>query len=99
VLLRLDLDLGREPRAKERRCDVLAEPRLGQEQEVVIGAAHDDDRRDQPRLGREQHGAAGRLGDVVREHALEEVLRIGARDPDVVTRAARNSARHRCHGH
>ena len=99
VLLRLDLDLGREPRAKQRRADRLAETRLGQEQEVVIGAAHDDERRDQPSLGREQHGAARRLGHVVREHALEEVLRVGPRDPNVVARPGRDSARHCRHGH
>ena len=36
VLLGLDLALGREPRAQERRAHRLAEPRLGEQQEVVV---------------------------------------------------------------
>ena len=97
VLLGLDLDLGREPRAKQVRAHRLPETGLGQQQEVAGLTAHDDERRDQPRLRRQEEGLARRGGDVVRQHPLQEVLRVGPGHPDVVPGPRGHSSRNRCH--
>ena len=99
VLLGLDLDLRGEPGAQESGAHRITEPGLGEQQEVVVGAAHDDEWRDQAGLRRQEHRPARRLFDVVREHALQEVGRVGTGDPHVVARARCNSARDGCHPH
>ena len=96
VLLGRQLDLGGEARALELRAERLAEPRLRGEQEVVVGATEDPERRNDPRLRREQKRVA-RLArreclDVVRDHALHEVGSVRAAGTDVVTRARSPSA-------
>ena len=90
VLLHLDLALRAQAHANELRADRLAELGLGQEEEVLLAAAPDDERRDQPRLRRQEQCRA-RVADaervhVVRDHALEIVARVRSGDPDEGTR-------------
>jgi hypothetical protein len=95
VVLRLDVDLRREAGACELRAHDVAELGLRQHEEVVARAADDPERRDDPRLRRQQQRVAVLVrGDVVRDHPLQEVLRVGPRHAEVRTRAKRN-ARHR----
>ena len=82
--LGLDLALGREPGAQQRRPHGLAEPTLGEKQEVVVRPAHHAHRRDDPPLRRQQQRVARRLRDVVREHPLEEILGIRPAHADEV---------------
>ena len=91
MLLRLDLAAGAQAHAREVRTHGLAELRLGEEQEVLVAAAPDDERRDEPRLRREQERgdgvADGERVDVVRDHPLEVVARVRSGDPDEGARA------------
>ena len=65
----------------------LAELGLGQEQEVVLAAAPDEERRDHAALRRQDQRLA-RLGreDVVRDDPLQQVGGVGPLDPDVGAR-------------
>ena len=91
----------RSARARASTRTRLAEPRLRQQQEVVVARAA----RRPPARSRVPSASAAAprharpSRDVVREHPLEEVLRVGARDPNVVAWPRRHSARHRCHAH
>ncbi len=92
MLFLLDLALRGEPRTDERGSDRLTEPGLGQEEEVVDGATEHDERRDHPRLRREQQRLARvadpeRL-DVVRHHRLQVGGGIGTTDADELPRAS-----------
>jgi hypothetical protein len=98
VVLRLDLDLRREAGASERRSDDLAEPVLGQKEVVVIVAANDDHRCDDSGLRRQQQSRTGRALDVVRDHSLQKVLRLGAANGDIVARPDRCARRNDSHG-
>ena len=97
VLLGLDLALRREAGAQQLRAHDLAELGLGQEQEVVVAATQDDERRDHARLrGQQQRLAAlsgGERRDLVRDHALEEVGRVRAGDADERARPAVGACR------
>ncbi len=79
----------------ELGADDVPELGLGQQQEVLGTAPPDPERGDHPRLrGQKQRLAALALAerlDVVREHPLEVVLRVRARDTDERPRAARDS--------
>ena len=97
VLFGLDLDLRREPRSEQGRANGLSETGLGQKQELLGRSPDDDERRDQPRLRREKERRAGRGGDVVRQHPLEEVLRVGPGHPDEVAGPRSHFSRNRCH--
>ena len=94
VLLGLDLDLRREACAKEGTLQGGAKAGLGQEEKVVLAASDDRHRGDHAGLGRQQESLAGRLRDLVREHAVEEVRRVRTPDGDVVARPDRCR---RCH--
>jgi hypothetical protein len=87
VLLRLDRALRREAGAQELANEPLAGKGLGQEQEVVLPAAHDDERRDDPRLRRQEQRRARLPGcerlDVVRDHAVEVRGRVRPSHGDV----------------
>jgi hypothetical protein len=91
MLLELDHGLGREAHAQELVPEGL--PELGlREQEVVVGPAPDHaHRRDHARLRGEEQRLAGLAGcqprDVVRKHALQVVLCVGAADGDEGARA------------
>ena len=89
VLLGRDLALRGEAHARELVRHRLAELGLGEQQEVVVAAPPDEQRRDHARLGGEQQ-RVDRIGreDVVREHALEEVGSVRPLDADVGARAA-----------
>src|SRR3954465_10882489 len=82
VRLRLDLALGGEARAQQRRADRLRERGVGDQQERLRPLAYDSPWRDDPAVRRQQQGRArlARLEgrDLVREHALEEVRRLRA---------------------
>jgi hypothetical protein len=84
VLLELDLALRGKSRPQERAAHGLAQTGLGEKQEVVVAAPDDPKRRDDPPFRRQKQRVAGRLRDVVREHALEEVLGIRAADANVL---------------
>ena len=86
MLLRLDLHLRAQPHAREVPEHDLAELRLGEQEEVVLATAPDGERRDHAGLRRQQQGLARLLGDVVGDHALEEVLRVRAAHTDVRAR-------------
>ena len=77
VLLGLDLAAGTEAQTQELVAHPVAEPRVGQDEEVLLAAAPDDERRDHARLRRQQQRRA-RLADrerldVVRDHPLQIV--------------------------
>ena len=73
--------------------DDLAQPGLGEEQEVLGPSAPHPDRRDQAALRRQEERVDDpALRDVVGEHALEVVLRIRPRDADEGARPARDPA-------
>jgi hypothetical protein len=82
VLLELDLGLRREPEANELSPHAFTEVGLREEQEVVARAADDPQRGDHARLRIQQQRVArlavAERGDFVRDHALEQRLRIGA---------------------
>ena len=63
--------------------DGFAELGLGEQEEVVLAAAPDDERRDQPCLRRQEERLARCFLDVVRDHPLEEVLGVRSLDRDV----------------
>ena len=96
-MLRLDFDLGGEAGSQQCRGHRLAKAGLRQQQEVVLGAAHDDDGGDDPRLRSQEQRLAGRSRDVVRQHPLEEVLRVGAGHANEVPGPGGHSARKGCH--
>ena len=81
--------------------DAVAELGLGQEQEVVHAPTVDGHRGDDAALRREKKRIARLVQsqrlDVVGQHPLEEVLGVGARDPNVVARPRGHSARNGCH--
>ena len=87
VRLELDLALGGEPRAQQRRAHGLGEVGLGDQEERLGPLAHDPQRRDDPALRRQQQRRPGLAGlerdDLVRDHPLEKVGRLGPRDGDV----------------
>ena len=62
MLLRLDLALGAQPHPHEQPAHDLAQPGLGQKQEIVVGAPQDDERRDHARLGRKKERGARLTG-------------------------------------
>jgi hypothetical protein len=99
VLLGLDFHLRGKPGAQQCRLHRLPESGLGEKQEVVLAAADHDDRSDHARLRGQEQRLAGRGGDVVRHHALQEVLRVRPGDPDKHTRPEGNSARNGSHPH
>jgi hypothetical protein len=87
VRLDLDLALRREPGAQQRRGNRLRQLGLGEQQERLGPFAHHAQRRDDAALRRQQQGLAGltRLErhDLVGDHPLEKVDRLGARDRHV----------------
>src|SRR4051794_3428178 len=92
VLLRLDVDFRREARALQLSAHRVAELRLGEQQEVVGRTPVDAEGRDDPRLRRQEQRVAHVVcGDVVRDHPLQEVLRVRPRHAEVRTRAKRNA--------
>ena len=84
MIFLLDLDLRREPGTRQGRSHGLAEAGLGQEQEILGPAADDDERCDDTRFRGEEERLAGGRGDVVRDHPLQEVLGVRARNAHVV---------------
>ena len=88
VLLGLDLALRGDPHPRQVRAHGLAELGLGQEQEVVLAAAPDDERRDHAALRRQDQRLA-RLGreHVVRDDPLEQVGGVRPLHADVGARA------------
>ena len=97
MLLRLDLRLRREAHAYELALDRVAELRFRREQEVVFRATEHAQRRDHPRLRREQQRVARTAGlerlDVVRDHALQVVGGVRSRDAEERPRASGNGRR------
>ena len=86
MLLGLDLAPCAQAHPRQLRAHDLAQAQLGQQQEVVVGSSQHDERRDHARLrGEEQRGARlperERL-DVVRDHPLQVVRRVGPDDAD-----------------
>ena len=103
MLLGLDRALRGEAEAGQLGRDALAERRLGEEEEVVVPAPQDGQRRDQPRLRGEQQRLARLAGaerlDVVRDHPLEVRRGVLARHADVgAWRGARPVTLERSHG-
>ena len=85
MALGLDLDLRGKAEAHELASDALTELRLGREQEVLRPAPDHDERRDDARLRGEEQRLARCVQverDVVRQHSLEVVLRVGPGDAD-----------------
>jgi hypothetical protein len=97
VRFRLELDLGREAHAEQRRAHDVPEPFLGQQEIVLLATLHDDQRSDHPGLRRQQQRGARRLLDVVRDHSLEEILRIRSADGNVLARSKRRCGRNDLH--
>ena len=81
--MRLEHDLAAraQPHPQQRRPHDLAEPGLGQQQDVLLAAAQHHERRDDPRLRGEQQRLARVAGlerrDLVRDHPLEVRDRVG----------------------
>jgi hypothetical protein len=99
VLLGFDLDLRREPGAKQCRPHRLAQAGLGEQEEVIGRTAHDDDWRDHAGLRRQEQRLAGSECDVVREHALQEVLCVGACNANELARPSGHPLRNGFHAH
>jgi hypothetical protein len=97
VLLVLDLALRRETRTQQRCAHDVAETRFGEKQEVVGTAPPHDQRSDHPTFRREQQRFANVAGNVVRDHALEEILGLRACDAHVVACAPGRTLRDNCH--
>jgi hypothetical protein len=74
--------------------DELALSGLRQHEEVVVTAPQDEERRDHPGLRGEEERRARLAGrqrlDVVRDHPLQVVGRIGPRDADELPRSRSN---------
>ena len=91
MLLRRDVHLGAQPHAHEVAQHHAAELRLGEQEEVVGASAPDGERRDHAGLRGEEQRLTRLLGNVVRDHSLEEVLRVRAPNADVRTRPNGNT--------
>ena len=78
MLLELHVEAGRKAKRQQVRANDLGELGLGQEQEVLLRAAHDRERRDHARLRCQEECVAGltrtKRRDVVGHHALQVVL-------------------------
>src|SRR5205085_3634472 len=97
VFLRLDLRLRREAEAQQLVPDALAELGFGEDEVVVLIAPQHAERRDHARLRGQQQRVAGltdreRL-DVVRDHPLQVLARIGTGDANERARSPNNSTR------
>src|SRR5581483_12522206 len=84
VLLELDVALRRETHPREVRLHDGAELRLREQQHVVCTATPDEQRRDHARLRRQQQRVdRPRLGNVVREHPVQVLDRVGSPNANV----------------
>jgi hypothetical protein len=98
VLLGLDLAFRGEARTQERGAYHISQLGLRQQHEIVVAAPPDAKRRDEPGLRRQQQGIEhARLRDVVREHALKELLGAGTLDADERARPPGGFVRNSCH--
>jgi len=91
VWFRLDLDLGCESEVPELGDEPLGETAVGGEEVVVDSPAKHGHGRDHAGLRGEQQRLAGLTGvdgDVLRQHPLQEVLRVRPDDADEVAGSA-----------
>jgi hypothetical protein len=98
VLLRLDLAARREPHPHELGAQRLTELRLREKQHVVRPAPPHEHRRDHARLRRQEQRVDGAVvGNVVREHPVQEVDGVRALHAHVRARPSRSGRRNGCH--